>query len=72
MSYAMITCGHCGHQDDFDAFTRTPVFGDLPKGVIQCPNCGIATEKRHGTPALLESGFVMPGAVSLVQIDSRL
>lgn len=33
------TCGHCGHKDDIDLFTSTPISGDLNPGHYQCPNC---------------------------------
>ncbi|RZI40387.1 hypothetical protein EGT07_23885 [Herbaspirillum sp. HC18] len=36
-----ITC-KCGHTDDFDKFTSTPINGSLPKNQYQCPACNQA------------------------------
>jgi hypothetical protein len=72
MSWILITCGSCGHQDDIDRFCSTPVFGKLPNGVYQCPKCHRAIEKRHGEPIIYSTGQVIPGNVSIVKVDSRL
>jgi hypothetical protein len=42
-----MTC-RCGHVAPMDDFCRTPVFGDLPAGIYQCPECGVAVDVRHG------------------------
>lgn len=72
MSWCHITCGSCGHSDDLDAFCRTPIWGDLPPNVYQCPCCHRAVEKTIGAPTLSPSGFVMPGPVTLIEVPSRL
>ena len=38
MSYCMMKCG-CGYNGDMFDFTRTAIFGDLPRGEFQCPKC---------------------------------
>jgi hypothetical protein len=37
----------CGHADTIDAWTSTPINGELPRGVYQCPKCSKAF-KRQG------------------------
>lgn len=44
MSYCMLTCGDCGHKGDLFDFTYTPLFGSLPKGQYQCPECATAIQ----------------------------
>ncbi|GEM_PF-2263814 len=58
-----LICGSCGHQADLDRFTRTPVYGEPPKNVYQCPACAKAIERRSAAPTLLPSGYLMPGKV---------
>ena len=67
-----IKCGLCGHVADFEEFTRRPVSGDLPKGMVQCPKCGMALERRQGRARVLPSGFVMPGDVRMVEVGGVL
>jgi len=67
-----ITCGACGHEDDYILFTRTPIFGDLPKDTFQCPACGIAIARRYGDPVVYESGFVAPGKMDVIIVEARL
>lgn len=67
-----ITCGCCGHKDDYIHFTRTPVYGDLPKDTFQCPRCHVAISRRYGTPIMYDSGFVAPGKMAIVQVEARL
>ncbi len=45
---AMI-CGTCGHEALLGQFTRTPIAGELPLNMVQCPKCQHAVERRHGT-----------------------
>jgi hypothetical protein len=71
MFWMTLTCGNCGHEAQIDEFTRTPVAGDLPHNVYQCPSCRHAIERRQGKPSVYPSGFVMPGPVTLVPVDSR-
>lgn len=72
MPWMNVTCGNCGHDGDIDTFTRTPVAGELPRNVFQCPVCKYAVERRHGKPTVYPSGFVMPGPVTLVPVGARL
>jgi len=72
MTWMNMICGHCGHQDDIDSFCSTPIAGALPKNTYQCPNCRMAFVKKLGPPTLMPSGFVMPGAVELVVVQSHL
>lgn len=67
-----ITCGSCGHETDADRFCRTPMFGQLPKNTYQCPKCKTAFERRMAPATVLESGFVMPGKISLEKVEARL
>lgn len=67
-----MTCGACGHFDDLAQFTRTAVFGDLPRGHFQCPACGWSVERTQGQPMVHRSGFVEPGAVTLMPLGARL
>lgn len=39
-----INCS-CGYSGDIDEFTRSPLFGELPPGVFQCPKCKKAMRK---------------------------
>lgn len=41
-----ITCGHCGHVDTMDEFSRAPITGELPLGSYQCPKCSFAVRIR--------------------------
>lgn len=66
-----IACGSCGHTDDYMFFTRTPVYGDLPKDIFQCPKCRTAILRKHGAPVVYDSGFVAPGKIELVNIEAR-
>ena len=67
-----MSCGACGHFDDMARFTATAVFGELPRNQFQCPACGWAVERKHGTPTVYPSGFVAPGAVTLEPVGARL
>lgn len=66
-----MTCGRCRHFDDMARFTKTAVFGELPRNQFQCPACGWAVERKQGQPTVLKSGFVMPGDVRLVPVVAR-
>ena len=72
MPWMTITCGKCGGSADIDEFIRTPVFGELPRNVFQCPKCQYAFERRCGKPTVYTSGWVKPGPVTLVPIGAVL
>lgn len=65
-----MTCA-CGHTDDFDAFCKTPISGDLPRNVYQCPACRRAVKKTYGPANVYPSGFIMPGPVTMVEVEDR-
>lgn len=71
-----ITCGECGQEAAIDAWTRTPVSGELPRGQYQCPRCGYAFQRREVTPGqvyrLRGELCRIPGKIRLVPCDSRL
>lgn len=55
-----ITC-RCSHVASFDAFTRTAAGIDTPRGVYQCPACGLAWSIRPGGEATIApSGAIIP------------
>jgi uncharacterized protein YlaI len=68
----MIKCGFCGHTDNIERWTQTPIYGNLPAGTYQCPHCGRAFERVPGKPRVFSSGFTVPGKVSLVPVATRL
>lgn len=67
-----MTCGGCGHQDDLDEFCRTPISGELPRGVYQCPACRLAFQRIIGPAEVLPWGGVIPGRVKLVKVQGVL
>ncbi len=72
-SLCSITCGRCGQTADMDEFTKTPIGGDLPKGQYQCPFCNVAWKiEKDGEATILESGFVMPPKLKVVETDSQM
>lgn len=63
----------CGHTEDFDAFTRAAVSGDLPPGNYQCPVCGFAWAMRHiGQAAVYPSGLVVPPPLKAIPVEPVL
>lgn len=64
-----IRCGACGRSDDFEAFCRANG-QELRRGVFRCPGCGLAVERRIGPSKRYSNGFVVPGPVSLVEVDA--
>jgi len=73
MPWMTMTCGKCRHEADIDEFCRTPVSGELPSGVYQCPACGVAVRRQSTGPGTrYESGLFVPGPVEIVVVDSRL
>lgn len=72
MPFMLMTC-RCGHQADIDEFTRTPVTGELPKNVFQCPRCHLAVERKvTGPGTLYDSGLFVSGPIELVPVQARL
>ena len=72
--YVNLTCS-CGHSDDFDNFTRTPLYGDLKPGEFQCPACGSAWKRQEGGHKILRAGkaeMIIATKVSVVLIGGRL
>ena len=67
-----MTCGFCGHADDLDAFCSTTISGQLPRNRYQCQACRRAVEKRYGEPTVYPSGFIMPGQVTMVEVEAVL
>lgn len=58
----MTQCGECGHQDNMDLFTSSPISGDFPPGQYQCPNCSTAWKVGNATPdTLTPRGHRIPG-----------
>jgi len=73
MTWMLITCGKCGHEANIDDFTRTEVFGELPRDQYQCPQCRTAFKREpQGKPHVSMSGFVIPAPMKIVQIEGRL
>jgi hypothetical protein len=72
-SMMLVTCGYCGHTDDFDLFTKTPVNGDTAPGTYQCPKCRKAWAMRpQGDGKRYSSGLVIPPTVKATPIPSTL
>lgn len=68
-----MTCGQCQHQADLDEFMKTPIGGQLPKGVFQCPACQKAFERKTMVPGIrYPSGLFIPGPVQIVATITRL
>lgn len=75
MSGFTINCGYCGCSDEFDAFTRTPLGGDLPNGQYQCPKCRVAWKVQGSEFRVLRSGsdlMIIPGKVEVVPVQGRM
>lgn len=69
-----MTC-RCGHSDDLDNFCRTVLYGDLPPGEFQCPQCGYAFKRKEGGHKILRAGaeaMIIATTVDLVPIAARL
>lgn len=71
-----ITC-RCGHRADIDAFTGTPIFGDLPNGHFQCPACHRAWTRAPAgewrtITAPNGATIAIPERIELVPIQARL
>jgi hypothetical protein len=73
MSEASITCGKCGGSADWEAFTSTPVMGELPLGQYQCPLCRYAWRMiPEGTGKRYASGFYIPPKLRAQAVEARL
>ncbi len=71
-SMCLLSCP-CGHSEDFEAFTRTPVNGDLPRGTYQCSKCrGAWRYEQVGTGTFYPSGLYVPAARRKVIIPTIL
>lgn len=72
-SYALLTCGQCGHSADFFDFCRAPITGDLPKGSHQCPACRKAWKMEIAAPGrMTASGLFIPPTRKASPIPSFL
>ncbi len=61
MSWMNITCGNCGHSEDYNAFTVSSLGIQLPPHNFQCPACGCAWRiEKRGEARITESGLVIP------------
>lgn len=67
-----IDCMFCHHRDSLDRFCESPIFGPLPRNTFQCPSCHRAFRKTYGTPKVYPDGFIMPGEVTMVEVESVL
>lgn len=43
-----VTCYRCNHVDTLEAFSKTPIGGDLGKREYQCPSCKLAIRQEKG------------------------
>lgn len=62
-----ITCSHCGAQTDFDAATD-----GLPTDCFRCTGCGKVWRRCHGKPERLECGFILPGSITIKEVQPRV
>ena len=65
-SMITITCATCGASTDFDAATD-----GLPMDCFRCCSCGKVWRRCHGTPTRLDDGFVLPGAITIKEVQPR-
>lgn len=72
-SYALLTCGQCGHTADFMEFCRTQITGELPKGTHQCPACRKAWRMEVVEPGRwVGADYFIPPTRKAVQIPTIL
>jgi len=73
-SYMLLCCGKCGHEADYFDFCHTPITGDLPSGVHQCPKCRKAwkMEKIEEGRWMLDTGLYIPPGRRAVPIPTML
>lgn len=67
MTGITITCAHCGAQTDFDAATD-----GLPMDHFRCGACARIWKRCHGVPHFCEGGFVLPGSVTIKEVQARM
>lgn len=58
-----ITCGFCGKSTDFGQATL-----NQPPDQFRCGHCGRTVRRVHGRPAVLPSGFVLPGEITVQEV----
>jgi len=61
-----ITCAHCGHATGFDAATD-----GLPMDCFRCTGCDKVWRRCHGKPERTESGFILPGSITIEEVQPR-
>ena len=67
-----VTC-RCGHSDSLSAFSRTPIGGDLPPDIVQCPACGLAVSRRYRRECeFLPDGRILDAGGYLERVPTRL
>jgi len=64
---ATITCAHCGAATGFDAAIQ-----DMPMDHFRCTGCGKVWKRCHGTPHFCDGGFVLPGSVTIKEVQPRV
>ena len=61
-----ITCAHCGASTDFDA-----AVAGLPMDCFRCTGRGKVWKRCHGKPERTESGFILPGSITIKEVQPR-
>lgn len=61
-----ITCAHCCASTDFDAATE-----GLPMDCFRCTGCGKLWRRCHGKPERSYSGMVLPGSITIKEVQPR-
>ena len=61
-----ITCAHCGHATGFDDATD-----GLPMDCFRCTGCGKVWKRCHGTPVRGFSGMILPGSITIKEVQPR-
>ena len=61
-----ITCANCGASTDFDAATE-----GLPRDCFRCCSCGKLWRRCHGKPERSYSGMVLPGSITVKEVQPR-
>ena len=62
-----ITCAHCGHVTGFEAATD-----GLPMDCFRCVGCSKVWQRCHGKPERLECGFILPGSITIKEVQPRV
>lgn len=62
-----ITCAHCGAATDFDKAVE-----GLPMDHFRCGACSRIWKRCHGAPTRLDDGFVLPGSVTIKEVQARM